>query len=155
MYRISVEGVAIDYTSVIETQTCRAQFDRIQELGTYRVTVAAQTQRGWSLPATEEIDRVDWLVVALGDSLASGEGNPDEPGQYFLPPWSDEDPQNTPVRCEDRRCHRSARSGPAQAAEQLEERDPHSSANVLEESYAGQERGPNDIPSSSSHSSTS
>jgi lysophospholipase L1-like esterase len=51
-------------------------------------------------PLHEQLDVRDLLVVSLGDSVASGEGNPDGPGPRWL----------------ERRCHRSLRSGAAQAA---------------------------------------
>jgi len=55
----------------------------------------------------------DRLIVSIGDSVASGEGNPDvssRPGQ--------------PVQWLLRRCHRSLRSGHAQAAARAAEADP-------------------------------
>ncbi len=56
----------------------------------------------------------DQLIVSIGDSVASGEGNPDRAGDF-------------PTRRERwllRRCHRSLRSGHAEAALQAERDDP-------------------------------
>jgi lysophospholipase L1-like esterase len=50
----------------------------------------------------------DHLIVSIGDSVASGEGNPDRPATAFRR-----------ARWQSRRCHRSARSGHALAATQL------------------------------------
>jgi hypothetical protein len=55
----------------------------------------------------------DQLIVSIGDSVASGEGNPDVPGLIGQEP-----------RWLLRRCHRSLRSGHAQAALQIERDDP-------------------------------
>ena len=70
---------------------------------------------------------VDKLVVGMGDSLASGEGNPDFPANFGLdteldrtlfrlsPPTPKKDP-NSEVRWLDRRCHRSMYSYQFQTA---------------------------------------
>jgi hypothetical protein len=60
----------------------------------------------------------DYLVVSIGDSVASGEGNPDR-GSLFAPAWIE------------RRCHRSMRSGAARAALALEAGSPQSSVTFL------------------------
>jgi lysophospholipase L1-like esterase len=57
-----------------------------------------------------DLDVRDLLVVSLGDSVASGEGNPDGPGVHWL----------------EKRCHRSLRSGAAQATRAVERGDRHS-----------------------------
>jgi lysophospholipase L1-like esterase len=57
-----------------------------------------------------EIDVRDFLVASIGDSVASGEGNPDGPGVTWL----------------EKRCHRSLRSGAAQAVKATEAGDRHS-----------------------------
>ena len=57
-----------------------------------------------------DLDAHDLLVVSLGDSVASGEGNPDGPGIHWL----------------EKRCHRSLRSGAAQATRAVERGDRHS-----------------------------
>jgi lysophospholipase L1-like esterase len=60
--------------------------------------------------AEAEIDVRDFLVASIGDSVASGEGNPDGPGVTWL----------------EKRCHRSLRSGAAQAVKATEAGDRHS-----------------------------
>jgi lysophospholipase L1-like esterase len=64
---------------------------------------------------TEPVQARDALVVSIGDSIASGEGNPDRFGPRWLEP----------------RCHRSMRSGAAQAAIALERGDPHTSVTFV------------------------
>jgi hypothetical protein len=68
-----------------------------------------------AMQAAEEHDEVaatasDYLVVSIGDSVASGEGNPDATPHTWLEP----------------RCHRSLRSGAALAARAVELGDRHS-----------------------------
>jgi len=68
----------------------------------------------------------DHLIVSLGDSYASGEGNPDVNRSG-----------STPARWVDKRCHRSAHAGPAQASLALERADPHSSVTFLSFACSG------------------
>jgi hypothetical protein len=63
----------------------------------------------------EHLDVRDHLIVSIGDSVASGEGNPDGPGPRWL----------------ERRCHRSLRSGAALAAIAAERGDRHSSVTFV------------------------
>jgi lysophospholipase L1-like esterase len=71
----------------------------------YRVRALA-TRLGASGTGQTTVTIRDLLVVGLGDSTASGEGNPDH-GVAF-------------VRWQDRRCHRSAKGFEAQVAASLE-----------------------------------
>ena len=76
--------------------------------------------------STQEVVIRDHLIVSIGDSQASGEGNPDRPIDGDLPAeWID------------RRCHRSATAGHAQTALQLERDDPHSSVTFLSFACSG------------------
>ncbi|MHB1067785.1 MAG: SGNH/GDSL hydrolase family protein [Candidatus Nanopelagicales bacterium] len=71
------------------------------------------------------------LVVALGDSYASGEGNPRNvkawlrEGGSFTPYWDDD------------ACRRSARGGPAQAALLLEDSSPATSVTLVDVTCSG------------------
>jgi hypothetical protein len=91
-----------------------------------------------SSPFTQTVNPRDYLVVSIGDSYGSGEGNPDVPqvfatGLGGIPlPWIQRGP-----RWEDKRCHRSATAGPAQAALQLEGSDVHSSVTFLSFACSG------------------
>jgi lysophospholipase L1-like esterase len=60
----------------------------------------------------------DLLIVSVGDSVSSGEGNPNH-GGLFHGDWTD------------RRCHRSVRSGAARAAADLEHSSPHTAVTFL------------------------
>ena len=143
-YRVELRGVGFDYRRRVTRDYCFFTIDTLPQLGTYRLSVDLQTEFGWSDPTSEEIRLVDWLIVSLGDSFASGEGNPDQPGWYVLNSLGLFSPSQASLRDEDltdiregpaiwqdEDCHRSARSGHAQAAEELERRDPHSSVTFL------------------------
>jgi lysophospholipase L1-like esterase len=76
--------------------------------GTFSVTLTV-TPRGGGAPRVsgpEQVPVDGKLIVTIGDSIASGEGNPDIPGNSAQ--W-----QNT-------QCHRSGRSAPALAAQKLQ-----------------------------------
>ncbi len=87
--------------------------------------------------ASARVHVKDLLIVGLGDSFSSGEGNPDEPASY--------DPEKEaqgervrlnqgPARWLDRQCHRSLYSHQARAAMQLAVGDPHMAVSFF--SYA-------------------
>lgn len=88
-----------------------------------RLTVSGPDAGG---PFDQLIVVRDHLIVSLGDSYASGEGNPDVNRSG-----------TTPARWVDKRCHRSAHAGPAQAALALERADPHSSVTFLSFACSG------------------
>ena len=150
-YDILVDGVGFDFRNRTRGAGCRRRLDNLRRLGNYDVTVIVRTQRGASLPRTERIELRDHLVVSLGDSMASGEGVPDTPGEYTLRG----NPQKTVATLarlyngqvqldtvkgaewKDRRCHRSARAGHALAALALERSDPRSSVTYVSLACSG------------------
>ncbi len=69
-------------------------------------------------PFEQTVQAHDLLIVSIGDSVASGEGNPDVPS-LVEPQWLET------------RCHRSMRSGAAQAADAIAASDPHSAVVFL------------------------
>ena len=82
----------------------------------------------------------DYLIVSLGESFASGEGNPDVPQRYepnyvynMQVGWK----LIEPARWQDERCHRSAYAGPAQAALAIEAADPKTSVTFLSFTCSG------------------
>src|SRR5262249_36237895 len=100
--------------------------------GSYHVTLTVTGQDGGTASVTQTIEMKDYLIFSLGDSSASGEGNPDIPQQYdafgrltAAPRW------------EDQRAHRSAFAGPAQAALAIEDTDPHSSVTFVSLAASG------------------
>jgi lysophospholipase L1-like esterase len=61
--------------------------------------------------ASQTVTAEGWLIVALGDSVASGEGVPDK-GSVLKAHW------------QDRRCHRSSRASPALIAKDIQNLNP-------------------------------
>ena len=89
-------------------------------LGTYPVKLVVTTSDGQSASAQMDVAVKDLLIVSIGDSFASGEGNPDIPRKGTrAPQWEDEP------------CHRSANAGPAQAALSIEKADPQTSVTFI------------------------
>jgi len=90
--------------------------------GAYPVTLEREDARG-TVRTTQEVLVRNFLVVALGDSVASGEGNPDIPGGH--------------AQWQDRRCHRSALAGVARAAKLLEDADDRTSVTFVDLACSG------------------
>jgi hypothetical protein len=120
----------------------------LPSLGEYAVTLVIQTTSGATAPVTRPVEIKDWLIVSIGDSFSSGEGNPDTPGAYTLVPhdplWGDVPTCLGKVLgrvkravWKDRRCHRSALSSPAIAASRIESADNQSSVTFLSFACSG------------------
>jgi lysophospholipase L1-like esterase len=109
-YRWTVDGKAATFTqqrsAATGLPTCTFGFGGFTQLDRpYRVGVTA-TRFGSTGTGRTTVTIRDLLIVGLGDSTASGEGNPDQ--------------GVTRVRWQDRRCHRSAYGFEAQAAARIE-----------------------------------
>jgi len=126
---------------------------QLPELGQYRVTLSVRNSADEEafFEDTQVITLRDFLLVSLGDSLASGQGNPDKPGEskekfgvsakrapelYTADIGRRMKPGETiPMKVEpvwmDQEAFRSRKSAPAQAAVELEESDPHSSVTFI------------------------
>ncbi len=88
--------------------------------GAYTVALSAEVGDR-KLTDSRRIEVQDLLIVSIGDSVASGEGAPEDGG------WQSE------------RCHRSALAGPALAARRVEEADPHTSVTFVHLACSGAE----------------
>jgi lysophospholipase L1-like esterase len=112
-------GSAIDFPT---TQDCRASMV-LNGLGWWDVHVLLRMSGGSLLDFKYRVNIHDILIVSVGDSAASGEGNPDVRGSYW-----DLDPttSDTPVQWEDAACHRSRQSFHTRAAVAIEDNDPRS-----------------------------
>ena len=100
--------------------------------GTYAVTMTVTSSDGTSVSFPQEVYIKDYLIVAIGDSLASGEGNPDIPmprNDWGIPIG---DPE-----WQDKRCHRSANAYPSRAAMAIEYADPHTSVTFISFACSG------------------
>ncbi len=73
---------------------------------------------------TRDVTIQDWLIVSIGDSVASGEGNPDVPG-------------GASASWENTQCHRSSFAGPARAALAIETADPKTSVTFVHLACSG------------------
>jgi hypothetical protein len=91
-----------------------------------RLDVTDSTGRTASVVQT--VEPRDYVIASLGDSVASGEGNPHVPGTFGTP---------NPAIWQDRPCHRSVDAGPAVAAARLESLDPHSSVTFIQLACSG------------------
>lgn len=85
---------------------------RFELAGTITARTASGASRQWQ--AKEQIP-ADHLIVSIGDSFASGEGNPDRPQREVTMPDSYGASDNAALWL-DERCHRSAWAGPIRAA---------------------------------------
>jgi hypothetical protein len=123
---ISVDTEIHDHTDQGEGDFVGPIVDKVlPSLGRYRVTLTVTNKNGEkSDPVSGMINLQDLLIVSIGDSMASGEGNPDKEKE------DDKEPAWT-----DRRCHRSANSGHARAAFELE--GPHRSVTFLSFACSG------------------
>jgi len=127
----------------------------------YTVTLRVKDTAGNIRSITNDAALKDLLIVSIGDSVASGEGNPDRP-KLFVVCFSESDCISklhdqgatqwqidrklcvsalrmcfAPAQWQDQRCHRSSRAGPALAAWSLERLDPHTSVTFLHLACSG------------------
>jgi hypothetical protein len=112
----------------ISTANCRVVIPMPK--GTRPATLTITTKDGRTASASTDIDARTYLIVSMGDSYASGEGNPVRDLVFRQAPafWG------TPS---DTLCHRSANSGPARAALALERSDPHTAVVFLSVACSG------------------
>jgi lysophospholipase L1-like esterase len=107
-YRLSAQGATL---KVLARAGCTYTVNGFPRFGAYRVRVSVE-RHGLVVEAEEEVELEQWLIVSLGDSVASGEGVPER----VLP--------GLRARWEDAQCHRSGYAGPAVAAHELAEGNP-------------------------------
>ena len=108
--------------------------------GEYRVVVRASAAIPWgavSVRAYTTVTVSDLLVVAIGDSYASGEGNPEVRrfGTMALERWGDGGDDAAARGHGD--AHRSTVAWPARVALALEQADPHSSVTFVSVAASG------------------
>ena len=106
-YHWSLEPLEGQTPLVVHTASC-ARDVSLAKLGRWRVRLTIQDARGATNTTSQIVTLRDKLVVAVGDSFASGEGNPES--QNDVPDWIDE------------QCHRSDAAWPARVARSLETR---------------------------------
>ena len=94
--------------------------------GPHEVDLTITGVSGRSTSSTQTIDLRDYLIVSLGDSYASGEGNPEVPGTYTIafPPCRQAGKVQLMTPC-------------VQAALSLEREDPHSTVTFVSLACSG------------------
>jgi hypothetical protein len=104
--------------------------------GPYTVELTATGLRGTKRPqsATVNIQVKDVLIVSIGDSYASGEGNPVVPSMTD-PQWAYS--PDAAMNTENANAHRSTISGPAQFALKLQEARPHEAVTFVSVANSG------------------
>ena len=101
-------------------------------LGTYPVKLTVRSLHGRTNTTTQNVVVKDYLIVSIGDSMASGEGVPDFNQTFDFLGFVKSGP-----KWEDRRCHISEYSYAAQAALAIERADPHTSVTFLSFACSG------------------
>ena len=133
-YSFTVSRVGSSWQRTFESTGCRVTTDPVLPgQGAYTVDLTLHT--GWSrgvdgvsAPVRRDARIRDYLIVSMGDSLASGEGNPDTPKtKHESEHWRD------------RYCHRSVNSGPSRFARHLEKSDPKTSVTFISVACSGAE----------------
>ena len=99
--------------------------------GVYGLELTVTSSLG-TATATQDVVVQDWLIVSLGDSYGSGEGNPDIEMQR-----NDVGIEEAPAVWQDNRCHRTANAGSALAAIWLERADPKTSVTFIHLACSG------------------
>jgi lysophospholipase L1-like esterase/uncharacterized membrane protein YqjE len=108
VYRWFVNGMPVEPKRADRCDFVASDAFPIQ--GDYKVEVKA-TVEGHEDEGLETVEVKDWLIVSIGDSVASGEGVPEK--------WS-----SSYARWQNDRCHRSAYAAPALAAQELAAENP-------------------------------
>lgn len=126
----------IDDTEVLPTDpriirynpsSCEFSYSFAEE-GTYRVTLDVFSGTTRIDQVTKDVLVQDWVIVSLGDSVASGEGVPDKPLNLV---------SGRAAQWQNRQCHRSALAGPAVAARRLEVLDPKTTVTFVHLACSG------------------
>ena len=109
--------------------------------GPYSLQLTVSGLRGAAAPevATEEIVVKDLLVVAIGDSYASGEGNPVVNGLYFVKSAQWAYSPNAAMNLQNAKAHRSTLAAPAQFALALQQNNPHEAVTFVSVADSGAE----------------
>jgi lysophospholipase L1-like esterase len=123
--------------------------------GQQTVTLTVTDAAGYTASVTQTIMVKDYLIVSIGDSLGSGEGNPDIPGVCEGPSLADLANKVTTLPCNtppvwqsqyptdqynnnaNAMCHRSTKAASAQAAQDLDSNYPHTSVTFLHLACSG------------------
>jgi hypothetical protein len=146
-YRWTISGAGLSVPLVGSGQKLSA---RIPKLGEYTVNLEVEDSAGGKATCSQSILAKDVVIVQLGDSYASGEGNPEVPASKprFVR-WADgytragskqtgaETKQTKAMTRENLEAHRSTLCASSQAALALERSDPHFSVTYINLAQSG------------------
>jgi lysophospholipase L1-like esterase len=156
-YKWRVSGT--NGTLEAEAATASPKWDAKLAEGIYDVTLtvyAAEDITAGGVPVnvyaersmTRRIPIEDILIVSIGDSLSSGEGNPErvrgqvgtlDPNGYYVPRWAEDGTGNASslINQQHQRAHRSTLAWAAQAALGIENADKHTSVTFVSAATTG------------------
>lgn len=112
-------------TSVLPSGSCKLTFS-VDSGDSLKIRFDVTDSADDRASTVQTVEPRDLVVVSLGDSVASGEGNPHVPVGV-----------GEPAVWQDRACHRSMTAGPALAARRLEASDPHTSVTFIQLACSG------------------
>jgi hypothetical protein len=112
----------------------RPTIDLPQGTYTVKLTATGLSKSSRPLSVTTKIQVKDLLIVSIGDSYASGEGNPVEPGVFF-PEWAYS--PNPAMNTENADAHRSTITGSAELALALQRSNPHEAVTFVSVAASG------------------
>jgi lysophospholipase L1-like esterase len=107
--------------------------------GTYTVQLTANNLRGTTGPAVVSTSVVvkDILIVSIGDSYASGEGNPVVPGYFGFESAQWAYSPDASMELQNANAHRSTVAAPAQFALALQKSNPHEAVTFVSVANSG------------------
>lgn len=126
-YRWQIAGPGIAGIVTRTSPTCTHVYP-FPTQGAYAVTLTITTAAGPQASKSRGVVVKDWLIVSMGDSIASGEGSPDIPAFSMpggQPLWANE------------QCHRSRMAASSIAALVLELAIPHTSVTFVHLACSG------------------
>lgn len=144
-YKWDIEGIDdATFATTIESTGCKLDQNttpagpKLPSQGFYKVTLSIKYNDG-SSPHREfsNIKIQDMLIISMGDSSASGEGNSMTHSELVNLGYPDDILTQINFDWLDRRCHRSLHSGHAYMAKELEESDAHTSVTFLSFACSG------------------
>jgi hypothetical protein len=139
---LGYQSALVTHSWIVDGSVLSTQVSPVLELTTGpHIVTQTITFKGQSKSSTQSIEvGQDRLIVAIGDSVASGEGNPEVPQTFsdFLGLFKHVDqPAQWGDNPDAAAAHRSSFGFPAQVAGMLEQEDPHSSVTFVDLAASG------------------
>jgi lysophospholipase L1-like esterase len=143
---LGYQSALVTHSWMVDGSVLSTEVSPVLELTTGpHIVTQTITFKGQSKSSTQSIEvGQDRLIVAIGDSVASGEGNPEVPQTFsdFLGLFKHVDqPAQWGDNPDAAAAHRSSFGFPAQVAGMLEQEDPHSSVTFVDLAASGARLG--------------